>query len=107
MLGFYVSGSIYSSELYFGLVIFMSQVFMLKVSKKGAIYLPKQVVEQLNISEGDRVLMKIEGNRLVLEFIPDPLSLALRIKKWTKTTVREFERESERENKISYTGLEV
>ena len=83
-------------------VIFMSQVFMLKVGKKGAIYLPKQVIERLNISEGDKVLMKIEGNRLVLEFIPDPLSLALRVKKWAKTSVKEFERESEREQNELY-----
>jgi len=77
---------------------------MLKVVKKGAIYLPKQVIERLNISEGDKVLMKIEGNRLVLEFIPDPLSLALRIKKWTKTTVKEFEKESEREQNELYSS---
>ena len=46
--------------------------------------------------------MKIEGNRLVLEFIPDPLSSALRVKKWTKTSVKEFEQESEREQNELY-----
>jgi len=60
------------------------------------------VIEQLNISEGDRVLMKIEGNRLVLEFIPDPLSSVLRVKKWAKTSVKEFEQESEREQNELY-----
>jgi len=80
----------------------MGQVFISKVGKKCTIYLPKQLVEQLNIIEGDKVLMKIEGNRLILEFIPDPLSLALRIKKWAKTTVKEFEEESEREQNELY-----
>ena len=79
-----------------------SQIFISKVGKKCTIYLPKQLVEQLNIIEGDKVLMKIEDNRLILEFIPDPLSLALRIKKWSKTTVKEFEEESEREQNELY-----
>jgi len=48
------------------------------------------------------ILMKIEGNRLVLEFIPDPLSSVLRVKKWAKTSVKEFEQESEREQNELY-----
>jgi len=61
-------------------------------------------MEQLGIREGDRVLMKIENNKLVMEFIPDPLSLALKIKKWAKTTVEEFERESVREQYELYSA---
>jgi len=61
-------------------------------------------MEQLGIREGDRVLMKIENNKLVMEFIPDPLSLALKIRKWAKTTVKEFERESEREQYELYSA---
>ncbi|MEM2394713.1 MAG: AbrB/MazE/SpoVT family DNA-binding domain-containing protein [Candidatus Bathyarchaeia archaeon] len=75
----------------------MSQVSMSKVGKKGAIYIPKRICEQLGISEEDKVLMRVEGDKLVLEFIHDPLSLAIKIRKWTKTTVEEFERESEKE----------
>jgi len=65
------------------------------VGKKGAIYLPKQIMKALGVKEGDRVLMRVEGDKLVLEFVPDPLSLALRVKKWAKTTVEKFETESE------------
>ncbi|MEM0313175.1 MAG: AbrB/MazE/SpoVT family DNA-binding domain-containing protein [Candidatus Bathyarchaeia archaeon] len=80
----------------------MSQVSVSKVGKKGAVYIPKRICEQLGINEEDKVLMKVEGDRLVLEFIPDPLSLAVKIRKWTKTTVEEFERESEKEqNELS------
>ncbi|MDL1957329.1 MAG: hypothetical protein LWW95_09865 [Candidatus Desulfofervidus auxilii] len=39
--------------------------------------------------------MKVEDRRLILEFIPNPLTLALKIRKWAKTTVEEFEKESE------------
>lgn len=75
---------------------------MSKVGKKGAIYIPKRVCEELGIKEEDKVLMKVEGGKLVLEFIPDPLSLAVKIRKWTKTTVEEFEKESEEEqNQLS------
>lgn len=75
---------------------------MSKVGKKGAIYIPKRVCEELGIKEEDKVLMKVEGGKLVLEFIPDPLSLALKIRKWAKTTVEEFEKESEEEqNQLS------
>ena len=75
----------------------MSQVSVSKVGKKGAVYIPKRICERLGISEEDKVLMRVEGDKLVLEFIPDPLSLAVKIKKWAKTTVEEFEKESEGE----------
>lgn len=79
----------------------MGQVSVSKVGKKGAIYIPKRICEQLGISEEDKVLMKIEGDKLVLEFIPDPLSLAAKTRKWAKITVEEFEKESEEEqNKL-------
>ena len=75
----------------------MGQAVISKVGKKGAIYLPKHIMRALGVEEGDRVLMKVEGDKLVLEFVPDPFSLALKVKKWAKTTVEEFEAESEAE----------
>ncbi|HIE22641.1 MAG TPA: AbrB/MazE/SpoVT family DNA-binding domain-containing protein [Candidatus Korarchaeota archaeon] len=80
----------------------MNQKIISKVGKKGVIYIPKKIIRSLHINEGDRVLMSIEGNKLVLEFVPNPLSLALRIKKWAKTSVEEFERESEEEQDELY-----
>jgi hypothetical protein len=47
--------------------------------------------------------MRVEGGKLVLGFIPNPLSLAVKIKKWAKTTVEEFEKESEEERMSSST----
>ena len=80
----------------------MNQVTVVKVGKKGVVYIPKQVIKSLGISEGDRVIMRINGRRLILEFIPDPLALALKVKRWSKTTAEEFERESEREQDELY-----
>jgi len=82
----------------------LSQVLVSKVCKKGAIYISKRILKQLGVSEDDKVLMRVEGDKLVLEFIPDPLSLAARIKKWAKTTVEEFERESEGEQNELFSG---
>ncbi len=73
----------------------MSQTTMVKVGKKGAIYIPKRIMKKLGIKEGDKALLKIRKNRIILEFIPDPFSLALKMRKWAKTTVEEFEYESE------------
>jgi len=75
----------------------VSQTVVSKVGKKGAIYLPRHIMRMLGIREGDKVLIRVKGNKLVLEFVPDPFSLALRVKKWAKTTVEEFEAESEAE----------
>jgi len=41
---------------------------------------------------------------VILEFICDPLSLALKVKKWAKTTVEEFEEESEEEQDELYSS---
>lgn len=75
---------------------------MLKICKRGAIYLPKRILNQLNIQEGDKLLLKVENNRIILELVPDPLSLALKTKKWTKISVEEFEEDSEREQHELY-----
>ena len=81
----------------------MGLIYVTKICRKGAIYLPKHVMEMLKIKEGNKVLMKIYDDKIVLEFIPDPLALALKVKKWAKTTVEEFERESENEQYELYS----
>jgi len=74
----------------------LSLIIPSKVGKKGAVYLPKLVFEKLGVKEGDKVLIRVEEHKLILEFLPDPLSLALKSKKWSKISAEEFEEESER-----------
>jgi len=88
--------------LFFILVFGLNQVSVSRVGKKGAVYIPKRICEQLGISENDKVLMRVEGGKLVLEFIPDPLSLAVKTRKWARTTVEDFEKESEEEQDELY-----
>jgi len=76
--------------------------FISRVGKKNALYLPREVVRRLGIREGDRAIMRVDEGRLILEFISDPLTLALRGERWAKTTVEEFERESELEQEGLY-----
>ena len=68
-----------------------------KVAKKFALYPPKDIVEELGLREGQTVAYEVTGRQLVVKPIEDPLELALRSKKWAKTSVREFEAESLRE----------
>ncbi|MCS4540717.1 MAG: AbrB/MazE/SpoVT family DNA-binding domain-containing protein [Euryarchaeota archaeon] len=63
-----------------------------KISKKFALYPPKSMLGALGLKEGEKVRYKIEKGKLIIEPIQDPLSLALKIRKWNKTSVKELER---------------
>jgi len=67
----------------------------MRVGKKRAIYLPKRFLKILGLKEGDLVIVKVEGKRIVIEKAPDPLLLAITREKWASTTIEEFEEESE------------
>jgi len=71
-----------------------------RVSKKFALYPPKSLLEGLGLKEGATVKYAVEGGRLIVEPVMDPLDLALSTEKWTKTSVKEFEEESEREQEL-------
>ena len=62
------------------------------MSKKLAIYIPKAVAEQLNISEGDKLLLEVRDGKIILGPIP---KLLVRRRYWSETTVEEVEAESE------------
>ncbi len=73
-----------------------------KVAKKLALYPPKELMLKLGLHEGKKVGYKVEDGRLVVEPIPDPIELALRYKKWAKTSVKELELLSEKEQRELY-----
>lgn len=50
----------------------MSQKILIRVGKRGAIYIPRRLLEKLCINEGDYVLMIVRDGRIVLEVFPDP-----------------------------------
>jgi len=62
-----------------------------RVGKKHAIYLPKAVVEATGLGEGERVLLRVIGNTVVLESLQDPIKLALSGKKFASITPEQVE----------------
>jgi len=61
------------------------------IGKKFAIYLPKAVVKALNLNEGERILLRVAGNTLVIETLHDPIQLALSGKKFASITPEQVE----------------
>lgn len=66
-----------------------------KVGKRSTLYPPKELMKQLGLKEGYNIVFRIEDDRLIVEKVKDPWTLALQTHKWAETTVEEFERESE------------
>lgn len=77
----------------------MSLVIETRIGKKYTLYLPKAVVEALNLKEGERVLLRVSGNTLILETLPDPVQLALHGDKFASITPEQVERISLEEQK--------
>ena len=73
----------------------MGSSFRVRLSKKGAIYLPRDVIRELNLREGMEFILRVEDGRIVLLPIYDPLELALKGPKYARVSVEELERWSE------------
>jgi hypothetical protein len=50
------------------------------------------LVRALNLKEGGKVLLKLDGTRIVLESVQDPIELALHGKKFASTTPDKIEK---------------
>lgn len=66
-----------------------------RVGKRCTLYPPRELLKQLGLEEGCRVVFRIEGDRLIVEKVRNPWILAIQSLKWAETTVEEFETESE------------
>ena len=66
-----------------------------RVSRGNTIRIPKVISEAVGISEGDYVVLRVEGSRIVIERVENPFEYALRVRKFAEVTFEEFERESE------------
>ena len=69
----------------------------LRIGKKRALYLPREILEAIGLQEGDLVVVRVENGRIVVEKVLDAFLLATKRRKWASTTVEEFEEESESE----------
>ena len=59
-----------------------------RVSRKNTIY--KAISETVGISEGDYVVLRVEGNRIVIERVEDLFKYAPRVRRFAEVTVEEF-----------------
>ncbi len=62
-----------------------------QIGKKHTIYLPKAVVEEASLEVGMKVLITVEGNRIIIEPVPDPVALAIHGEKFASMTLEEIE----------------
>lgn len=62
------------------------------VGKKGELFPPKEIRNMLGLKSGGKVIYRVEESTLIVEPVPDLLT-ALKLPKFAKTTVKEFEQE--------------
>ena len=60
----------------------------IQVGKKYAVYLPKKIVEEMGINEGDILIAQTRGGELILKRVETRLKIA---KPWSKIKPEEVE----------------
>ena len=83
----------------------MELVFEGRVGRKYAIYLLRAVVKAMGIKEGDKVILRVSGNKVVIERVADPLELAISGRKFASIKPDEVERVSVEEQERRIKGL--
>ncbi|WAM22566.1 MAG: AbrB/MazE/SpoVT family DNA-binding domain-containing protein (plasmid) [Candidatus Methanoperedens sp.] len=63
-----------------------------RVGKKGELFPPKEIRDELGFKSGNEVVYRVEKTRLIVEPVQDILT-AIKMPKFAKTTVKEFEKE--------------
>jgi len=69
----------------------MSLSINTRIGKKYAIYLPKVIVEALNLKEGDKITLRVVGKTIIIESIKDPIELALSKEKFASIKPEQIE----------------
>jgi AbrB family looped-hinge helix DNA binding protein len=67
---------------------------VVSIGRKYAVYLPRSVVEELKLKEGEKLVLTVEGESIVLRRLPDFFEEARRIPKRLRLAPEEFERAS-------------
>jgi len=65
-----------------------------RLGKRNTIYLPKNVVNALNLREGDKLILKVIGDKIVLEKNESFFKKALETRKIIELTPEEVEEAS-------------
>ena len=64
----------------------------IQVRKKYTIYLPKKIVKEMRIKEGDLLIAQLKGRELILKRVETKLKIA---KPWSKIKSKEVEKVGE------------
>ncbi|MCC6059628.1 MAG: AbrB/MazE/SpoVT family DNA-binding domain-containing protein [Thermofilum sp.] len=67
---------------------------VVSIGRKYAVYLPRSVVEELKLKEGEKLVLTVEGESIVLRRLPDFFEEARRSPKRLRLAPEEFERAS-------------
>jgi AbrB family looped-hinge helix DNA binding protein len=62
------------------------------VGKKGELFPPKEIRDMIGLRSGGKVIYRVENSKLIVEPVPDLLT-AIKLPKFAKTTVKEFDKE--------------
>ncbi len=79
-------------------------VFETKLGRKRVVVLPKAVVEALGLSEGQRLRIVVEGDRIVIEPLRDAFWFAVHGSKIGEISFEELEEESRVEQEKLASG---
>jgi AbrB family looped-hinge helix DNA binding protein len=82
----------------------MGQALEAKIGRKYAIYLPKAIVKELDLKEGEKVLLSVSGKTVVVQSLEDPIKLALSGEKFSSITSQEAERISLEQQRRAVKG---
>ena len=66
---------------------------IVQVGKRNTIYLPKRIVEELKIKEGDKLIVKIREDEIILKKVDSKPKIG---RMWSKVSVEEVEEVGER-----------
>ncbi len=66
----------------------------IRLGKKNTIYLPKDIVNALKLKEGDKLILKIVGDKIVIEKSKSFFEKALESRKIIELTPEEVEKAS-------------
>jgi len=77
-----------------------------KIGKKRVVVIPKRIADELGLKEGSKVLIRLEGDKIVIDPYVDPVWMALHGKKFAKITFEELEEESLEIQKKEVEGID-